>query len=162
SDRYGRRPILLIGLAIYVAASLACALASSIDVLIAARLVQAVGGCAGPVLCRAVVRDVHGREGAARVMAYLNSAVALAPALGPVLGGFLEVWLGWRANLVAMVVYGGTGLAAAALILPETNAAPDASAIHPLRMLLNYGGLLSRRTYLGYVLCCTFAYCAIF
>lgn len=162
SDRFGRRPILLIGLAIYVAASLACALATSIDVLIAARFVQALGGCAGPVLCRAVVRDVHGREGAARVMAYLSSAVALAPALGPIVGGFLEVWSGWRANLVALAVYGTAGLAAASLILPETNRAPDPSAVRPQRMLINYAGLLSRRVYLGYVLCCTFAYSAIF
>ena len=162
SDRFGRRPILLIGLGIYVAASLACALAPSIGVLIAARFLQAVGGCAGPVLCRAVVRDVHGREGAARVLAYLSSAVALAPALGPILGGFLEVWSGWRANLLVLVAYGASGLAAAALILPETNPSPDATAMHPRRMLANYAGLLGRRTYLGYALCCTFAYSGIF
>ncbi len=162
SDRLGRRPLLLAGLSIYVLASIACALASSVDGLIAARFFQAVGACAGPVLCRAVVRDVHGREGSARILAYLSSAVALAPALGPILGGFLEVWWGWRANLLVLCLYGASGLAAAALMLPETNRHPDASAARPGRMLANYANLIGYRAYLGYVLCASFAYSGIF
>jgi DHA1 family bicyclomycin/chloramphenicol resistance-like MFS transporter len=72
SDRFGRRPVLLAGLALYIAASVVCAAAPSVPALIAARLVQALGACAGPVVCRAVVRDVHGREGAARVLSYMS------------------------------------------------------------------------------------------
>jgi len=162
SDRFGRRPVLLGGLVLYVAAGVACALAPSMGVLIAARGVQAVGACAGPVLARAIVRDVHGREGAARVLAYMAAAMALAPALGPILGGFVELWFGWRANFVLLVLYGAAGLAAAAAFLPETNAAPDPLAARPMQILANYRALAGRRAYAGYVLACAFAYSGIF
>ena len=162
SDRFGRRPVLLGGLVLYVAAGVACALASSMGVLIAARGVQAIGACAGPVLARAIVRDVHGREGAARVLAYMAAAMALAPALGPILGGFVELWFGWRANFVLLVLYGAAGLAAAAAFLPETNAAPDPLAARPMQILANYRALAGRRAYAGYVLACAFAYSGIF
>src|SRR5258706_2602561 len=80
SDRFGRRPVLIGGMLIYVAASIACALAPSVPALIAARLVQAIRACARPVVCRAVVRDVHRRESAARTLSYIGAAMALAPA----------------------------------------------------------------------------------
>jgi MFS transporter, DHA1 family, multidrug resistance protein len=162
SDRFGRRPVLLVGLAIYAAASLACLLAPTIRILIGLRLLQAVGACAGPVICRAIVRDVHGRDGAARIYAYMSAATALAPTLGPILGGFLELWFGWRAAFAALGLYGAAGLAVAALALPETNLAPDPHAARPGEMLRNYRSLLRHRAYLGYVLCCTFAYGGIF
>ncbi|MGH6961696.1 MAG: multidrug effflux MFS transporter [Dongiaceae bacterium] len=162
SDRFGRRPVLLVGLAIYVVASVVCMLSPSVPVLIATRFVQAVGACVGPVLGRAVVRDVYGREGAARVLAYMSAAMALAPAIGPILGGFLEEWFGWRINFLVLVLYGSGGLAIAWRILPETNKAPDLQAAQPIRILLGYRGFLNHRAYVGYVLCCAFAYSGIF
>jgi DHA1 family bicyclomycin/chloramphenicol resistance-like MFS transporter len=162
SDRFGRRPVLLAGVVLYFIASLACVVAPSMTVLVVARFIQALGACAGPVLCRAVVRDVHGREGSARVLSYMAAAMALAPALGPIIGGFLEVAFGWRANFVALAVYGFAGLVAAVAILPETNRAPDIEAANPLRVLATYLGLMRQRVYLGYVLCAAFAYSTIF
>jgi DHA1 family bicyclomycin/chloramphenicol resistance-like MFS transporter len=162
SDRFGRRPVLLVGLAIYVVASVVCMLSPSVPVLVAARFVQAVGACVGPVLGRAIVRDVYGREGAARVLAYMSAAMALAPAIGPILGGFLEEWFGWRINFLALVLYGTSGLIIAWRILPETNKAPDLQAAQPIRILLGYRGFLNHRAYVGYVLCCAFAYSGIF
>ena len=162
SDRFGRRPVLLVGLAIYVVASVVCMLAPSVRVLVVARFVQAVGACVGPVLGRAVVRDVYGREGAARVLAYMSAAMALAPAIGPILGGFLEEWFGWRINFLVLVLYGSGGLVLAWRILPETNKAPDLQAAQPVRIILGYRGLLNHRAYVGYVLCCAFAYSGIF
>jgi DHA1 family bicyclomycin/chloramphenicol resistance-like MFS transporter len=79
ADRFGRRPVLLVGVAIYILATLACALASSIMMLVAARFVQALGGCAGPVIGRAIVRDVYGAESAARILSYMASVMVLAP-----------------------------------------------------------------------------------
>src|SRR6266446_10357734 len=131
SDRFGRRPVLLAGLILYVVASAICALAPGVPTLIAARLLQATGACAGPVVCRAVVRDVHGREGAARILSYMGAAMALAPTLGPILGGFLELWFGWRAAFAVMTLYGAAGLVIVALALPETNLAPDLHAARP-------------------------------
>src|SRR5215468_12246592 len=162
SDRFGRRPVLLVGLAIYVVASIVCMLSPSVPVLVVARFVQAVGACVGPVLGRAIVRDVHGREGAARVLAYMSAAMALAPAIGPILGGFLEEWFGWRANFLALVCYGILGAAITWQILPETNKLPDLEAARLDRILRGYQGFLGHRRYVGYVLCCAFAYSGIF
>src|SRR6266851_4590635 len=119
SDRFGRRPVLVAGLAVYVVGSLACAVAPSIDAMIAGRFLQAVGACAGPVLGRAVVRDVHGREGTARVLAWIGAATTLSPAIGPTLGGSLHVWFGWRANFVLLAIFGAALLATAWRLLGD-------------------------------------------
>ena len=162
SDRFGRRPVLLGGLLLYVVASIICALAPSVPALIAARLLQATGACAGPVVCRAVVRDVHGREGAARILSYMGAAMALAPALGPILGGFIESWLGWRANFAILCVYGAIGLGLTAAILPETAPHRSESGDGLHAALRGYLSLLGKRGYVGFVFCCALAYCGIF
>jgi DHA1 family bicyclomycin/chloramphenicol resistance-like MFS transporter len=86
SDRFGRRPVLRFAIALYVAASLACALAPTIEALIVFRLLQAIGSCAGVTLGRAVARDLYAPVVAARVLAYMASAMAIAPIIGPMLG----------------------------------------------------------------------------
>ena len=162
ADRFGRRPVLIVGLSIYCLASVVCAIAPSIGVLIAARFVQAFGAAVGPTLCRAIVRDVHGSRGAARIMSYLSAAVALAPAVAPIFGGFVEVWFGWRANLASLAIYGTLALVATAMLLPETNPAPDPTATHPFRIIGNFGTFLGNRLYLGYLLAVALAYAGIF
>ncbi len=162
SDRFGRRPMLLAGLSLYLVASLACCLAPSLETLIAARFLQAVGGCAGPVLGRAVVRDVYGQEGAARVLSYMSLAMALAPALGPILGGYLEVLFGWRANFAALSALGLFGLVSVLIYLPETNAWRDETATQPRQIAKNYRALLADRVYVGYLLVVACAYSGIF
>ena len=86
SDRFGRRPVLIAGIALYVAATVVCLAAPSIEVLVSARFVQALGACAGPVLGRAVVRDIFGPERAGRALSYMSMAMAVAPAGGPIRG----------------------------------------------------------------------------
>lgn len=162
SDRFGRRPVLIVGLAIYTAASIACALAPSMELLIAARFLQSIGACAGPVIGRAVVRDVHGHEGAARILSYMSAAMVLAPAIGPILGGFLEVWLGWQANFIVLMVYGAAGLLGTLALLPETNAGRDDMATRFGSMLASYGALMRHRAFVGYALCVAFSYSGIF
>ncbi len=162
SDRFGRRPILLAGLVIYLGASVACMFAPSIETLIAARFVQALGACAGPVLGRAVVRDVYGPSQAARVLAYISGAMAIAPMLGPVLGGWLTVWFGWRANFAALALFSAVQCVATALLLGESNAHKDPEATRLTRMTQNFSGLLSAREYRGYLLCFSFAYAGLF
>lgn len=152
SDRFGRRPVLLGGLSLYVAASLACMAAPSVEALIAARFVQALGACTGSVLGRAVVRDLHEPDQAARLLSYMGAAMALAPMLAPLLGGFMVVWWGWRSVFGVLV---GFGLLLAFLVgrlLPETNAHPDPLAMRPGRMLTNYATLLRHRLYRGHLL----------
>lgn len=162
SDRFGRRPVILAGIALYLLASLGCALAPSIEVLILARFAQALGACVGPAIGRAAVRDIYGRERAARVLSYMGMVMALAPAFGPILGGFLEVWFGWRANFVVLVVFAVVILAASATILPETNRWRSRDATRLGHLIGNYRGLLRHRSYIGYVLVVAFAYAGIF
>jgi DHA1 family bicyclomycin/chloramphenicol resistance-like MFS transporter len=129
SDRHGRRPLLIGGMALYVLASVGAALASDVNQLIAARVVQALGACAGLVLGRAILRDGISTEKAAGAMAMLMTAVTVSPALAPPLGGYLTAWFGWHATFVFLAIAGGALLLAVVLVLPETLRAPipDAS-----------------------------------
>ena len=151
SDRYGRRPVLLAGLGLYVAASLACALAPGIGLLLLGRVAQAVGGCAGMVIVRAVVRDAWGREEATRVLALVIAGMAVAPMVGPAIGGFLDEWFGWRASFVLLVGFGGLVWAAAIRRLPETHR--DLTPLPgPTALWAAYRALFGRRLFLGYAL----------
>ncbi|MDQ0315817.1 multidrug effflux MFS transporter [Amorphus orientalis] len=120
SDRFGRRPVLLCGLVLFVAGSLACAMAGSIGALLLARMVQAFGACAGLSLARAIVRDTSASNAAAARIGYLNMGMAIAPVLAPALGGQFEQAFGWRANFDFMAAFGGLVLIYAFMALPET------------------------------------------
>jgi MFS transporter, DHA1 family, multidrug resistance protein len=121
SDRYGRRPLLLAGMAIFVAASFAASLAPSIEWLIAARLLQAIGGSSGIVLARAMIRDVYDREKSASVISYVTMAFVLAPMVAPTLGGLLDGFAGWQGGFYLMLILGALVLTAAVFTLPETH-----------------------------------------
>jgi DHA1 family bicyclomycin/chloramphenicol resistance-like MFS transporter len=162
SDRFGRRPVLLGGIAIYLAGTAACALAPSIHALIAARFVQAVGACSGVVLARAIVRDLFAPERAASVMAYMGSAMAIGPMIGPVIGGQLEIRLGWRANFILLALFGVAMLAAVLAALRETNRNRDPAALSPRRMLGNFREMLRARRFLGCTLTAAFVYGGLF
>ncbi|MDB5374350.1 MAG: transporter [Belnapia sp.] len=125
SDRYGRKPLLLTGLAIYLVGSLAAALAPSIGWLVAARVLQAIGGCAGLVLGRAMIRDAYPREQAASVMGYVSTAMAVAPMIAPLLGSLLDQQFGWRASMVACFAFAAPMLLAVRVWLPETLREPQ-------------------------------------
>jgi len=153
SDRFGRRPVLLAGLAIYAVAAVLCAFAPTIDWLIAGRMLQAVGGCAGLVLGRTMVRDCHERDRSASVIAALTMVMAVVPALSPAIGGYLDVWLGWRAGFVLLAVFGFGTLAVAVPRLNETNlyTGRGTSGIGHLE---GFKLLLRSRVFLGFGLHC--------
>lgn len=125
SDRIGRRPVLLGVLATYVATSVVCLLAQSIEVFLAARALQAVAVGAG-ILASAVVRDMFDGRAAAAKLATIATAMAVAPMLAPVVGGFLDAWFGWRSIFVAYSVFGAAALALAVWDVGETRVAPRA------------------------------------
>jgi len=162
SDRFGRRPVLLGGIAIYLAGTAACALAPTIQALIAARFAQAVGACSGVVLARAIVRDLFAPERAASVMAYMGSAMAIGPMVGPVIGGQLEIRFGWRANFILLALFGAAMLVAVLATMQETNRNRDPSALSPRRMLGNFRDMLRARRFLGCTLTATFVYGGLF
>ena len=144
---------LLIGLAVFAAAGIACAFAETIETLIALRFVQAVGACAGQVIARAIVRDTTAGALSAKVMSYIALAMSLSPAVTPSIGGFLQAHVGWYANFIFLGLIGLTLGVLAFVRLPETNRYPDPQATEVLPMLRNYRTLVRDRVYVGYVLC---------
>jgi DHA1 family bicyclomycin/chloramphenicol resistance-like MFS transporter len=161
ADRFGRKRPLYAGLALFILASAACALAGSIQALAAARFVQAVGACAGAVVGRAMVRDLFEPADTVRVFSTLMLVMGVAPILAPLVGGYLLVGFGWQAIFWALALFGGVCLLAARR-LPETQ---HEAAPHPLelgRVLRDYRALLGRRRYLGYVLSGAFSAAGMF
>ncbi|MCR9070810.1 MAG: multidrug effflux MFS transporter [Alphaproteobacteria bacterium] len=162
SDRFGRRPVLLGAVVLYVVASVACVFAPTIEALVVARVFQAMGCCAGPVLGRAVVRDVYGPDRAAQVLSYMGTAMALAPAAGPIVGGWLQVMFGWQAVFVVLSLFSLVALVGTYFLLDETNAHRNPYATSPAGVFRNYATLLSHRAYVGYLATIAACYCVIF
>ena len=162
SDRFGRRPVMLWGMLVFLLSTLACVFAESLAVLVGARLLQALGACAGPVLGRAVVRDLYGPAESARMLSHVSTATALAPLLAPLFGGWLTAAWGWRATFVVLAVYAVLLMLAVAMLLRETNRHPDADAMRPGRMLANYRTLLADPAYRGALLIGCGAFAALF
>jgi len=162
SDRYGRKKPLLLGLALYVVASIGCIFASSIHAFIALRVVQALGGCAGMVISRAMVRDMFAGSEIARVFSLLMLVMGLAPILAPTIGGLVTVALGWRSIFIVLTMTGLSLLVISARILPETRV-PDASlSLHPVRVLHDYFSLLREPRFATYALTGGFASAGLF
>jgi MFS transporter, DHA1 family, multidrug resistance protein len=151
SDRFGRRRILVCGLVVCALSSIACAAAPTIEVLIAARFLQGIGGCAGMVLGRALTRDLWAPRAAARIIAGRVIASTLMQALAPVLGGYLQVWFGWRANFVAVLALSCVAVVLVVCSLPGGTAIARQSA-ERWGMLAGYRTLLVARRFVGYAL----------
>jgi DHA1 family bicyclomycin/chloramphenicol resistance-like MFS transporter len=149
ADRFGRRGPLLFGVSLFTLASAACALASSLEWLIAARFVQALGGCAGMVVSRAVVRDLCEPVDAAKVFSQLMLVMGLAPILAPMLGGLLLELFSWRSIFISLTLFSILAGLGIALWLPETLPAQLTRA--PLRgTLRRYVGLLGDHEFLAF------------
>lgn len=162
SDRYGRRPLLLLGLAVYTAAGFACALAPRIELLVAARLVQGFGACVGPVLGRAVVRDHHTGARAVQMLSSMTMVMSLAPLLAPTIGGQLLAFLGWPAIFFCLAAIGLVLGVATWLGFGESLRHPDPQALQPARLLSNYRAFLADRRCLGLALVNGFAFAGLF
>ncbi len=152
SDRIGRRPTILIGCAVYVAASLFCALAPSIEALVAGRFFQALGCCAAMVTCRAIVRDRYDHRDSARIFSLLMLVLAIAPLLAPTVGGWIALAAGWHAVFYAFVAVGIAIAFAVGFRLDESRSAATAQAARGQDMLSAYARLLRERRLIGYLL----------
>jgi len=151
ADRFGRRIPLLIGVGLFTAASVACAYAPSLEWLIGARFIQALGGCAGMVISRAVVSDKCDAVGSAKVFSQLMLVMGLAPILAPLLGGLLVNTTGWQSIFLALTGFSALAGLAVATGLPESM--PAHMPRQPLSgALRQYGRLLADPIFLGHAL----------
>jgi DHA1 family bicyclomycin/chloramphenicol resistance-like MFS transporter len=149
SDRFGRRPIMLIGMAGFVGFSLFCALAQSIQQLILARVFVGISAAAEAVLVYAIIHDLFDETGRVRAMAIYGMVIALTPAIAPVVGGYVHVWLGWQANFVLIAATGMLALTLCWRLLPES-AVPDKNSLQPKLIFKEYAKLLANRSYMNY------------
>ena len=127
ADRFGRRPIMLVGGVLFVAGSLLCMAASTVEVVVVGRIVQAMGACAGVVASRATTRDLFDGPDLSKVMAAIAMAFSAVPAIAPIIGGALQEGIGWRASFAASAIFGGIVLMAVIVWLRETNRSARAS-----------------------------------
>lgn len=148
SDRFGRRPALLAGCGVFLGASVGCMLAGSAHALIALRLLQGLAMSSGPVVARSIVRDMHAREQAARLLAQMQIVFAVVPIAGPLIAGALIDWTDWPAVFGFHAVTAAALATAVALGLTET-APGERSSIHPARIAASFGALLADRRFVA-------------
>jgi DHA1 family bicyclomycin/chloramphenicol resistance-like MFS transporter len=154
SDRFGRRPVMLAGLALTVVASFAALATTSIAGLIVARTAQAFGATAGIVIGRAVVRDLYDRDRAASMIGWITMAMVVAPMIAPLIGGALDTALGWQSIFAFLGLFAAAILVWASLQLPETRKVATGEGF--AHFLAASGSLLTDRAFLGYALVAAF------
>ena len=149
SDRFGRRPVVLVGLALSVVASLAAIAASSIGALIAARIIQAAGASTGIVVGRAIIRDLYDRDRAAGMIGLVTTAMVIAPMVAPLVGGLLDSHFGWEAIFLFITLSSGAVFVWAVRVLPETHHAGVAQT--PAEMGHEWRALLDSAKFYAYI-----------
>lgn len=150
SDAFGRRRPLLVGLVLFTAASIACAAAPNITFLIIARIFQAMGGCAGIVIARAIIRDTTDSAGSTKAIAYLGMALGVTPAVAPLIGGQLEVAFGWQASFLATAALGAAVTVATLATLQETLLPADRRTTRVGDLVRTYMRLVRLPVFVGY------------
>jgi len=161
SDRYGRRPVLLGGLALYLAATAGCALAGNVPAIVAARLFQALGGCGGTVIGRVIVRERFPDGRQAAMLSRISTGMALSPVVAPLVGSVVAGWCGWRGVFALLGLAGTAALALVWRHLPETREQPSAPADGAC-VVRTWLMLLGDRRFLRYSLAISFVYCTYF
>jgi DHA1 family bicyclomycin/chloramphenicol resistance-like MFS transporter len=162
SDKIGRRPVLLFGLVLFTVATLACAAATSIETLIAARFVQALGASGPIVLGRAIVRDLYEGPRAGRELSRMGTIMGVVPAIAPVVGGLLHEAFGWRSTFVASILFSLALATVVAARLPETVRSRSAAPLSFLTVLRGFKVLLKNPAYRIYVALSALAYGGLF
>jgi MFS transporter, DHA1 family, multidrug resistance protein len=150
SDKFGRRPVLLAGLSLMVAASIGCSLAQTLPQLIAARFLQALGGASGMVVSRAIIRDLFGRDRVGAMISLVIAVMMVAQMLSALAGGLLEITFGWRAIFYFITAASLSVAVLLAIALPETRATRSAESGG---FRGDVGSLVKNRAFVGYVLC---------
>ncbi len=146
ADRYGRKPVLLGGIALFTMACFGCASAQTIEQLVIWRFIQGVSACVGPTLGRAMARDIYGPSQAAKALGYMAAIMAIAPVIAPLLGGWMLAFVSWQMIFISLGGYGLATFFAVWLVLPETLVKPVELRLSVV--LANYRHLLTHRHFL--------------
>ncbi len=162
ADRAGRRAPLLFGCALYMVACIGCAFAPTIQSLILLRLAQALGGCAGIVISRSIVRDLFDQQESARMYSFLMLVMGLAPITAPLIGGQLLLYFGWRAIFITLAAFGLLCFLLVSFVLPETLPVERRTRAGLGAALRSYAEILTNRGYLGYAIAGGLASSAMF
>lgn len=160
SDRFGRKPVLLGGLALYSVMSVFCAMAQSIEQLIVFRFFQAMGACCAPTLGRAIVRDVYPPHEAVKALAYVSSLMAVAPVIAPTLGGVMIQYFTWASTFWVLVGAGLVAMLVTIFFVPES--LPQKQSLQLSNIIKNYTVLIQHPLFLGHVLSSSFIYASAF
>ena len=151
-ERYGRKKPLYVGLVIYMVASLGCALVRSVEALIALRFLQALGGCAGMVAARAIIRDVFELKDIARVFSAIMLVVAVSPMIAPTLGGYVAAHLGWRYVFGALFILDLVILLSVIFFLKESRKPDPGFSLAPRDIVANFRAVLTHPQFLTFAL----------
>ena len=149
SDRFGRKPVLLTAILLFTLFSFVCALAESIEQLIIARMLQGFMGAAEAVICMAIFKDLFNPKQQVRALGIFGMSIALAPAIAPIIGGYVHVWLGWRFNFYLIGILGIITTLLIWRLLPESSS-PDPYALKPATVFGNYRDLLIDRRFITF------------
>ena len=149
SDRYGRLPVMIGGIGLFTIGAAIAVLASSMQALIAGRVIQGAGAACGMVLARAVARDIYGPDRLGQMIAYLTTALVLGPMIGPPLGGLLTDFFGWQANLAVPAVFGIIAIIVAMTLIGETK---PAGLYPPANVMRGYWYLMTNPCFLYFAL----------
>ncbi len=161
ADRFGRKPVLLTGIALHFAGCLLGAFANDLQTLLMARVLQAAGGCTGMVLARTIMLDCYSRSQAAGKIGYITLSIALAQAIAPTLGGQLNVLFGWQVLFHFSLLLSSISWLIVLLVIPET-AVNLTTSIRLKTVLLRYKQLITNRTYMGYSTSATLIACGFY
>jgi DHA1 family bicyclomycin/chloramphenicol resistance-like MFS transporter len=160
-DRFGRRRVILSGIAVYIVTTIGCVYAADGSHLVLLRFLQGLAACGSVVLARTMVRDLAEREQAARAMSLISACSSAAPMLAPLIGSQVLLFWGWRAIFWVLAGVGVIGLVFAGLRLPETLKPEYRQPLHLGSVVGRFGTLLKHRAFMGYALTSTFQFCAL-
>jgi DHA1 family bicyclomycin/chloramphenicol resistance-like MFS transporter len=162
SDRFGRKPIIITGLSIFILASIMIATANNFTVLLIGRFFQAVGACCTIPSAMAILRDTYSHDELVKPVSYLMGTIVVAPIVAPLFGSYLEFYFGWRSSFIFLLFLGIFYWLVITFLFKETLENKNMDALNYKKLLYIYKRLLSHRNYVGFILALTFTYAGIF
>ncbi|MEJ6980841.1 multidrug effflux MFS transporter [Pedobacter sp. P351] len=161
-DRYGRKLPLMLGVSMYFLSSLGCTFVTSVDGLIVLRFFQALGGCAGMVINRAMVRDLFPASETAKIFSILMLIMGVSPIIAPTMGGFISAGLGWRYIFVTLTAIAAIQLITSARVLPESKGADKSASLYPKEVVSRFLLVFKQPAFLTYALTSGFGSAGLF